>query len=195
MSYEPPTIPSLHLTVPPEAEAPEPAPPPSPSSDLLLSPGLETNSPSSTDGAHLDDAARAAGIDTAPVAVALDGGADLWARDQWCSGWLMYHRMIGALPMVNSAALKSVPDRAGAMEAARCIYDTAAETPMLRFLIEKKSRWFERVTVIGAFYTPLVMEIRAERAARIVRPAQQPVRATGAGDSEAATARAMQGAA
>jgi hypothetical protein len=94
--------------------------------------------------------------------------------------------------MINSAALQSVPDRDGALEAAGAIYDTAAETPQLRFLIEVKSKWLERALTVGMFYAPLVGEIRRERAARHQPGARPSPRPSAAAPSELDAARAGQ---
>ncbi len=144
--------------------------------------------------AHLDAALAAA----TGAELELDGGAaKFMPRDEWITMWLTTHRMAGSI--AGLGALETAPDRPGAPDAAGAIYDSAAETPSLHWLIEPQNKWLQRALVIGAFYGPLgrdtIREVKARRA-RIAPPINRRVAsavAAGALDPELAAARDAQG--
>jgi hypothetical protein len=72
--------------------------------------------------------------------------------------------------------LKALPIQPGEEDQARAasdvIYDIAAETPHLRWLIEPGSEWMQRLMVIGTFAVGKGMAVMAELAARQAPPQQ-----------------------
>lgn len=121
------------------------------------------SSASAEPGEHLDAAlAEATG---ATLETAGPAGPVLMPRDEWCKMWLACHGIGGNI--IGVRALIEAPERKGAMDAAGAIYDTAAETPALRWLLDPQGEWVKRVVVVGTFYAPLsrdvVTELRARR--------------------------------
>lgn len=117
-----------------------------------------------------------------------DGSAfEPMPRDEWCKFYVKVHTVAGN--MMDSAVLRGVEYRAGALDAAGAIYDTCLETPMLWFFIDRHGKWFERATLVGMFYLPLADELRKERhaklaAARAARAAAKPAAGTSAGGED-----------
>src|SRR5579883_693933 len=148
---------------------------PSPSSSNPLPSG----DPTSSDAAHLDQAFAAATGASEPA------GPRFMPRDEWCKGWLAAHGVCGQ--MLGSATLAHCPERAGAMDAAGAIYDTAADTPMLHWLIDPKSEWMKRGFVVFAFYGPVAKGVAGElRQRRAAKPAGKASPAPGVPDMSAA---------
>lgn len=135
------------------------------------------------DGAHLD----AITIEDEPSpAVELDQAAPaggLMTKDEWWRDFRALIEVSGAmLGMVPIGGVREplrsltiAPDDDQARAAADAIYDTAAETPLMRFLLQPGSAWFGRLLVVGAFaagkYRLVSDEIRARRARPVTGPA------------------------
>jgi hypothetical protein len=90
-------------------------------------------------------------------------------RDEWCRMWLAAHGIAGI--MLRSPALADAPKRQGGMDAAGAIYDIASETSALRWLLDPKGKWLQRIVAIGAFYAPLAREVAMDLRARRAKPA------------------------
>lgn len=105
------------------------------------------------------------GTPGAPGAAAPPG---VMPKDEWCKLWLACHGMTGNI--MGSAVLAKAAERPGGMDAAGAIYDIAAETPALRWMIDGGNVWFKRAACLAVFYVPLGAEIRRERAARVPPP-------------------------
>ena len=135
------------------------------------------------DGAHLD------GItieDEPSPAVELDqaaAGGGLMTKDEWWRDFRALFEVAGsmlALVPIGGVRepIRSLPiaaDDDQARAAADAIYDTAAETSVLRFLLQPGNQWFARILVIGAFcaskYRLVSDELRARRARPVTGPA------------------------
>lgn len=141
-----------------------------------------TFEPIGADGAHLDGIA----IEDEPSpAVELDQAAagGLMTKDEWWRDFRAIFEvsgaMLGMVPIggvrepVRSLVIAADDDQARA--AADAIYDTAAETSVLRFLLQPGNQWFARLLVIGAFaagkYRLVSDELRARRARPVTGPA------------------------
>lgn len=126
-----------------------------------LSGNVEVSSASAEpSGDHLEAAlAEATGATTAAPA-----GPALMPRDEWCKMWLACHGIGGNI--IGVRALIEAPERKGAMDAAGAIYDTAAETPALRWLLDPQGEWVKRIVVVGTFYAPLSRDVMTELRAR-----------------------------
>lgn len=89
-------------------------------------------------------------------------------REEWCDLWLKCHDIGGHA--IGSKVLAGTSRRAGGMDAAGAIYDTCADTPALHWVIAPGGKWFQRIAVAGAFYAPLVGELRDERRRQAAPP-------------------------
>jgi len=174
-------LPTLSLDRPSPSERPSPT-----------GAASSTASSASDAPAHLDDAlAIATGEKPADATAA----PQFLEREEWITVWLTAHRMGGSI--AGLATLEGAPERPGARDAAGAIYDSAAETPSLHWLIEPHSKWLQRAMLIGAFYVPLgraaFAEVKVKRRPinRRLAPAED---AAPREPDELAAARAAQGA-
>lgn len=117
--------------------------------------GLEAPGPG--DGSQ---AAASPGDSATPAPI----GGDAIPFDAW---FALMHGAFGLaaeLAKLKSLAFdKASPTAAPAFQA---LYDTAAETPALRFLIAPQGKWFGRAAAVAAFALPMAQGVRAELAAR-----------------------------
>lgn len=136
---------------------------------LARSPVADVVSASSTEPpAHLEQALAAAEGTASAAAPA----PQFMPRAEWCEFWLKCHGITGQV--MGSSVLKSVPQRAGMLEAAGAIYDSCIDTPALHWMIAPGGKWFQRGAIVLYAYGPVVGELRAERAAVIAARARAP---------------------
>ena len=130
----------------------------------------ETASTSSIDAppANLVAAATAAELDAPIVAKPAAEPFVPMPRPDWCDLWLKCHDIGGHA--IGSRVLAGTSRRSGGMDAAGAIYDTCLDTPALHWVIAPGGKWFQRIAVAGAFYAPLVGELRDERRRQAAPP-------------------------
>lgn len=120
---------------------------------------------SSADADHLagitfdEPAGTGAGSEPAPA-----GGAAVLSKDDFFANFSGLFNVAAALTHLGTLAVDTAdPAARGASDA---IYDTAADTPWLRFLIEPSNVWIQRAMALGAFAAPKALAVRAELASR-----------------------------
>lgn len=158
-----------------ENESPSPNPEASPSP----SENPETSPPSSLgadlDTSHLDDLAdeiereEKAERGEAAYAARKEAPAGCIPKDDFFAMFQLCFHMPNLVP-VPPFPLECLPIKPEEMQAARAasdaIYDIAAESEYLRWLVEPGSVWMQRVMAIGPFVAVKAMAIRAEIASR-----------------------------
>jgi hypothetical protein len=93
-------------------------------------------------------------------------GGELLTPGEFYQLFCAAHRYPGQ--MLGLPSLRDAETHPGAREASDAIYETACEVPSLRFLVERRGKWFQRVSVIAAFAVPVYggafVELRGKRA-------------------------------
>ena len=149
----------------------------------------EAGSPCSPDplaDLHIDEPIDAveneAGGDPGPDGAACDTPPGTLTREQFKDAFGGALTLAGTLTQLQT--LKGSPDLPSFPPAADAIYDTALDSPWLRFLIEPGSVWAARVLAIAAFAGPVAFGCRHEIAARNAQPVRQDETAPGANQAE-----------
>lgn len=115
---------------------------------------------------------------------AAEAGPAVLTRDQFYASFKVMHLAPNMVPLppfpLHSLPIHDAEAREARM-ASDAIYDIAAETPFLRWLIEPQSLWMQRALVIGSYAIPKAMAVMAEVKAKRARdvsakpePEQQP---------------------
>lgn len=125
--------------------------------------------PDHLEGLTIAEPAGAAGDN--PVSLA--GAPQVFTKDQFFQNFVGVHALAGTLTKLQSLAIAD-KEKDTARAASDAIYDIAADTPWLRFLIEPSNIWLQRAMAIGAFAVPKAMAVRIELAARRPAKGQKP---------------------
>lgn len=104
----------------------------------------------------------------------LDGVAamdpDVLSPDDFYQGvFVPLHAVSGAVFMLESLPVKPEEEQR-ARAASDALYDTALETPALRFLIEPSNKWMQRAFALWAYAAPKAAAVRMELMAKKAQP-------------------------
>jgi len=148
--------------------------------------GADSDSAPPPDGDHLD------AIDLAELGAGDDGLAEgtphaaeiLLSREQFRQAFAAAFAITGGATGLRT--LQEAPRQPTMPGAADALYDIAAESPWLRWLISPRSIWLQRVVAIGAFSVPLAGGVAAELRARRAPPASSSSSSSSSADAEKA---------
>lgn len=162
--------------VPSESRSQPPLLPAPPPNDPLSSLGAESgfSEPGVIDASAVpaptgyDDAAGAAATEPPgpgePSLAAEPAGPAPLEFELWYRSACMAFRVVSAIAKLKSLAFD--PAAIEPREAFKAVYDTATETPSLRFLVMPQGKWIARVGAVAAFALPMAQAVRAELAQR-----------------------------
>jgi hypothetical protein len=122
--------------------------------DLDAIPLPEGEEPAAPEGTEADLSDQPAG-EPMPVVIGKDEFFALFKMGQQLPGHLF-----------SLKALTEHPEKPEARAASDAIYDIAAETPSLSWLIEPGGVWLPRLAAIGLYAVPLGMAVKAELKAK-----------------------------
>gem|GEM_PF-4508538 len=86
------------------------------------------------------------------------------SADEFYGGFCLAFNLPAGMARLDSLAVDQGDPAARA--ASDALYETALETPALRFLVSPGNKWVQRALVIVAFAGPKAAAVRAELAAR-----------------------------
>jgi hypothetical protein len=139
-------------------------------SNPLEADGLDFSFADDPDFQESSDLAGEAGQETGPVVL---------SKDEFWQAFKVMHQAPNLIP-IPPFPMKSLPiadaEQDGARMASDSIYDIAAETAWLRWMIEPQSLWMQRAVVIASYAIPKAMAITAELRAKQARPVDDVVR-------------------
>ena len=159
----------------PDPETSDPSPSPSPSPSDPASPASSTTDPFDT--SHFDDIDPAID-DAAGTDAPGDAGpspapaSDLLTRDQFftafCAIFAAPNILILAQGQPHLDSLVIDRDDAAARAASNALYDTCADVPWLRWLIQPENVWLQRAAAIGLFGYQRYQLVRMELSSRVI---------------------------